>query len=54
MIRSQLVRARLSEQEVPSSILGDFNVSFDFPQTGVPVAFNILNTKHGQGTTDVK
>ena len=30
LARAQLVRARLSEQEVPSSILGDFNVCFDF------------------------
>jgi len=28
---AQLVSVRLSEQEVPSSILGDFNVCFDFP-----------------------
>ena len=28
---AQLVSARLSEQEVPGSILGDFNVCFDFP-----------------------
>ena len=28
---AQFVSVRLSEQEVPSSILGDFNACFDFP-----------------------
>ena len=35
---AQLVSARPSEQEVPGSILGDFNVCFDFPLIRVAIA----------------
>ena len=37
---AQSVSARLSEQEVPGSVLGDFNVCFDFPLIRVGVALN--------------
>ena len=43
---AQMTRARLSEQEVPSSILGDFNVCFDFPLIHVAIALNPLKTEH--------
>ena len=42
----QLASARLSEQGVPSSILGDFNVCFDFPLTRVAMALNIRESEH--------
>ena len=40
--------ARLSEQGVPSSILGDFNISFHFPLIRVAKALNICETEHWQ------
>ena len=43
---AQLVSARVSEQGVPSSILGDFNVCFHFPLTRVAIALNIRETEH--------
>ena len=44
---AQMASARLSEQEVPGSILGDFNVHFDFPLIRVaPIALNPLKTEH--------
>ena len=43
---AQLVSARLSEQEVPGSILGDFNVCFDFPLIRVAIALNTRKTEH--------
>ena len=44
---AQLATARLSEQEVPGSILGDFNVCFDFPL--LPVAIAYRSTDRGRG-----
>ena len=41
---SQLASARLSEREVPGSILGDLNGCFDFPLIRVSVAI-ALNTR---------
>ena len=41
---AQLASARLSEREVPGSILGDLNVCFDFPLLRVAIA---LNTRKG-------
>ena len=41
-----LISARLSEQEVPGSILGDFNVCFDFPLIRVVIALNTRKTEH--------
>ena len=38
--------ARVSEQGVPSSILGDFNVCFDFPLIRVAIALNIREMEH--------
>ena len=48
---AQLVSARLSEQEVSSSILCDFNVCFDFPLIHVAVALNTRkrSTDRGRG-----
>ena len=43
---AQLASARLSEQGVPSSILGDFNVCFHFPLISVAIALNIRETEH--------
>ena len=43
---TQLASARLSEQGVPTSILGDFNVCFHFPLTRVAIALNIRETEH--------
>ena len=43
---AQVVSARLSEQEVPGSILDDFNVCFDFPLIRVAVK---RNTDRGRG-----
>ena len=43
---AQLASARLSEQGVPSSILGDFNVCFHFPLTRIAIALNIRETEH--------
>ena len=37
---AQLVSARLSEQEVAGSILGDYDVCFDFPLVRVAIALN--------------
>ena len=45
---TQLASARLSEQGVPTSILGDFNVCFHFPLTRVAIALNIRETEHWQ------
>ena len=42
----QLASARLSEQRGPCSILGDFNVCFDFPLIRVAIALNIRETEH--------
>ena len=43
---AQLASARLSEREVPGSILGDFNVCFDFPLICVAIALNTRKTEH--------
>ena len=43
---AQLASAWLSEQEVPGSIFGDFNVCFDFPLIHVAMALNIRKTEH--------
>ena len=43
---AQMASARLSEREVPGSILGDFNVSFDFPLIRVAITLNPLKTEH--------
>ena len=43
---AQLASARLSEQGVPNSILGDFNICFHFPLTRVAIALNIRETEH--------
>ena len=45
---AQLASARLSEREVHVSILGDFNVCFDFPLIRVAVTLNIHKMEHGQ------
>ena len=45
---AQMASARLSEREVPGSILGDFNFSFDFPLIRVATALNTLKTEHWQ------
>ena len=37
-----------SEQEVPSSILGDFNVCFHFPLIRVAIGLNIRETENWQ------
>ena len=42
---AQLASARLSNREVACSILGDFNVRFDFPLTRVAIALNIRKTE---------
>ena len=43
---AQLVSARLSEQEVAGSILGDFNLCFDFPLIRLAIALNTRKTEH--------
>ena len=43
-----MVSARLSEQEVAGSILGDFSVFCDFPLINVAIALNIRKTEHRQ------
>ena len=43
---AQLGSARLSEREVPGSILSDLNVCFDFPLIHVAIALNIRKTEH--------
>ena len=43
---AQLTSARLSEQGVPNSIRGDFNVCFHFPLTRVAIALNIREKEH--------
>ena len=43
---AQFAAAQLSEQGVPSSILGDFKVCFHFPQISVAIALNIRETEH--------
>ena len=43
---AQLVSVQRSEQEVPSSIVGDFNVCFDFPLICVAIALNTRKTEH--------
>ena len=45
---AQLAGARLSEREVPGSILGDLNVCFDFPLIRVAIALNTCKTEHRQ------
>ena len=39
---------RLSEREVPGSILGDFNVCFHFPLIREAIALNIRKTEYSQ------
>ena len=41
---AQMASARLSEQEVPGSILGDVN--FDFPLIHVAIVLNTPKTEH--------
>ena len=43
---AELVNARPSELEVPSSILGDSNFCFDFPLIGVVLALITRKTEH--------
>ena len=43
-----MASARLSEREVPGSILGDFTVCFHFPLIRVAIALNIPKTEHSQ------
>ena len=43
---AQLASARLSEREVPGSIVSDFNVCFDFPLIRVAIALNTRKTEH--------
>ena len=43
---TQLASARLSEQGVPGSILGNFNVCFHFPLISVAITLNIRETEH--------
>ena len=43
---AQLASARLSEREVPGSIVGDLNVCFDFPLIRVAIALNTRKTEH--------
>ena len=43
---AQLASARLSEREVPGSIISDFNVCFDFPLIRVAIALNARKTEH--------
>ena len=45
---AQMASARLSEREVPGSILGDLNVCFDFPLIRVAIALNTRKTEHWQ------
>ena len=45
---AQMASARLSKREVPGSILGDFNVCFDFPLIRVAIALNTLKTEQWQ------
>ena len=45
---AQLASARLSEREVPGSILSDLNVCFDFPLIRVAIALNTRKTEHWQ------
>ena len=45
---AQMASARLSEREVPGSILSDFNACFDFPLICVAIALNPLKTEHSQ------
>ena len=49
--RAQLASARLSEQEVPGLILGDFNACFDFPLICVAIALIPVkrSTDRGRG-----
>ena len=41
---AQLVSARLSDQEIPGSILGDFNVCFDFSL--IRVAIQVIRRRN--------
>ena len=43
---AQMASVRLSEGEVPGSILGDVNVCFDFPLIRVAIALNTRKTEH--------
>ena len=43
---AQLASVRLSEREIPGSILGDLNVCFDFPVIRGAIALNPLKTEH--------
>ena len=43
---AQLASARLSEPEVPGSILGDLNICFNFPLIHVAIALNTRKTEH--------
>ena len=42
----QLVSAQLSELEIPSPILSDFNVCFNFTLIRVAIALNTRKTEH--------
>ena len=48
VVVAQLASARLSEREVHVSILGDFNVCFDFRLIRVAVTLNIHKMEHWQ------
>ena len=43
---AEMASVRLSEREVPGSILGDLNVCFDFPLILVAIALNTRKTEH--------
>ena len=43
---AQLASGRLSEREVPCSILGDLNVCLDFPLIRVAIALYTRKTEH--------
>ena len=43
---AQMASARLSEREVPSLILGDLNVCFDFSLIRVAIALTTRKTEH--------
>ena len=49
IVLMQITVARLSEQGVPSSILGGFNVCFHFPLTRVAIALNMRETSTDRG-----
>ena len=45
-LSASVASARLSEREVPGSILSDLNVCFDFPLICVAIALNTRKTEH--------